>query len=789
MSVAAAIGIDLGSQTVVIGCAKKGGVEIMTNEGSHRETPFIVGYGPAERFIGEQAAVQFKSNFKNTICYPFRFLGMKGDSPHLGQESKFIYNKLTTLPDNRVGFTVTYAGETKTFLPEQIVATMLQKLKDIIRKNEISHSDYVLTVPSYFTEQERRALLDAAKLADINVVRLLNEHAAISLAYGIFRKAELDANPRNVLFVDIGHSSTSVFLASFTKEKVTIVDQHHERNLGARDLDWVVLDFYANMFNSANGINPIKSDKARLRLLDAIEKQRKILSANSEASVNLEYLMEDCDLNHTLSREQYEKMIIPVINKLKDTLAKINTSKYNIHSVEVVGGATRIPIIQKAIQDAYGQTLFKTLNTTECIARGAAIQAAIVSPLFKVSDYMLEESNYYPIRCAWKFLENPQAYSESKMDIEDSRNNPIKQRSILFDSGCNVPSVKAVSFHKEDAVEFKLFYDPVPIGAQELLATYLIHNPKPSHSEFKVKLRVHLTRDGVVEFDSSQLIEEWEEDEPAPKDEKKDDAKKDEAAGQEPPKKKKKSKSSDLKTDIIFRHGLAQTQINQYFEDECQMANNDRVIHETYHKKNELESYIYDFRGKLADKYKKYVDNATSESFMNQLAENEQWLYGDGLKTTKAAYTSKLDGLKKVGDPIEKRAQEYEQIPEHVQNLITLVDNVEQTLVPQNEKLAHITTEERKPVLDLAAQTKAWAFNALSVVEKSPTTKNPPITTAEIQQKFHELQNKATPLINKPKPEPPKEQKKEEKAEEPKKKDEMKDEKDEKSDEKMDIEK
>lgn len=260
---------------------------------------------------------------------------MKGDSPHLGQESKFIYNKLATLPDNRVGFSVTYQGEAKTLLPEQVVAAMLTKLKDIVHKNEIGHNDFVLTCPSYFTEQERRALLDAAKLADVNVVRLLNEHSAISLAYGIFRKAELDTNPRNVLFVDIGHASTSVFLSSFTKEKVTIVDQYHERHLGARDLDWIVLDFYANMFNSANGINPIKSEKARLRLLDAIEKQRKILSANSEASINLEYLMEDCDLNHTLTREQYEKMIAPVVTRLKDVLSKINSNFSTLSNSEL----------------------------------------------------------------------------------------------------------------------------------------------------------------------------------------------------------------------------------------------------------------------------------------------------------------------------------------------------------------------------------------------------------------------------------------------------------------------
>lgn len=93
----------------------------------------------------------------------------------------------------------------------------------------------------------------------------------------------------------------------------------------------------------------------------------------------------------------------------------------------------------------------------------------MLSPLFKVAEYGLEEANYYPIRCAWTFLENPQPVQSSQMDVEDSRNNPTKQRSVLFDVGCHVPNVKAISFHREDAVQFKLFYDPVPHGAEELL--------------------------------------------------------------------------------------------------------------------------------------------------------------------------------------------------------------------------------------------------------------------------------------------------------------------------------
>ena len=151
----------------------------------------------------------------------------------------------------------------------------------------------------------------------------MNESTAIALAYGIFRRGEFDNTPRNVAFVDFGHSHLSVFTAAFTKDKLSILNQVHERHLGARDLDWALMEYYSDIFNKQNGMNPRKNDKARLRLLDAIEKQRKVLSANIEANINIEYLMEDYDLNHTLSREKFEEIIAPIITKVRQVLQKI----------------------------------------------------------------------------------------------------------------------------------------------------------------------------------------------------------------------------------------------------------------------------------------------------------------------------------------------------------------------------------------------------------------------------------------------------------------------------------
>ena len=175
---AGAIGLDFGSSRTSIAVAKKGGVEVILNESSARETQNIVGYGDNERFIGEQGFIKMKSNLKNTVQFFNRFLGMHSDSAFLPQESKWLTCPLGVVNNNKIGFDISYQGERKVFLPEQVTATMLQKLKKIIQKADLQANDMVISVPSFFTEQERKALLDAAKIAEINVVRLFNEESA-----------------------------------------------------------------------------------------------------------------------------------------------------------------------------------------------------------------------------------------------------------------------------------------------------------------------------------------------------------------------------------------------------------------------------------------------------------------------------------------------------------------------------------------------------------------------------------------------------------------------------------
>jgi len=434
----------------------------------------------------------------------------------------------------------------------------------------------------------------------------------------------------------------------------------------------------------------MKSDKAKLRLLDAIEKQRKVLSANSDANINVEYLVEDEDLNYHITRTEFEKIIAPELEKFREVLLKlheeIQNKKISIHSVEIVGGASRIPIVQKIIEEVFGKECSRTLNMGECIARGCAMQAAIISPLFKVASYEVEEANYYPIKCSWFFSDSEK---KTGMEIEsDDKNQPDKQTATLFDKGCSIPNVKSLTFNRDDAIKFTLFYDPVPPGTDEILGHYNIMPLKPKEKDFNVKLRVKLNHNGTVYLEEASFNEDYMEEyqvpikpEEKPKtDEKKTEENKNEAQAEkpkeEPPKPqmetktRKKTRITELKFDNVVVKGFTEKEAAVFFEQEAHMNNHDNLVRETHERKNALESYVYDLRQKLNDKYKDYTTPKDQEDIIKRLQDNETWLYNEGAAASKGQYVSRLDELKKLGDPIIRRFNEYTHLPEIINELI-----------------------------------------------------------------------------------------------------------------------
>ena len=263
-----------------------------------------------------------KKNFKNTMQFFARFLGLNQDCKvQVEEEKKFVTYKVVDMDNKKIGFEVVVRGEKHTFTPEQVMGYYLKKVKTYFEKAGMPSKEIVISVPSYATNQERQAFLDAAEIAGINCVRLINESTATALTYGFFRKNDLDASkPRTVAFVDFGHSKLSVTFGQFTKGKMKILGTHSNRNLGARQIDLQLFELLGGEFAKKYGCDPRPNIRCRLRLLDSIEKVRKLLTSNKEADVHCESLMEDEDLHRALTREELETLVAPFIADFRKCL-------------------------------------------------------------------------------------------------------------------------------------------------------------------------------------------------------------------------------------------------------------------------------------------------------------------------------------------------------------------------------------------------------------------------------------------------------------------------------------
>lgn len=230
------------------------------------------------------------------------------------------------------------------------MASFLKKAKTYFEKDGMMGNEMVISVPTYASNVERQAYIDAAEIAGIKCVRLINESTATALTYGFFRKTDLDAKkPRIVAFVDFGHSKLTITYCSFVPGKTKIIMSHSNRNLGARKIDYQLFEIFAAEFAKKHGCDPRDDKRARLRMLDAIEKMRKLLTANKDAEINCESLMEDQDFRKMFKRSDLETLMDPFMRDftlcLKESLARSGLSSDHIEFVELVGEATRIPII------------------------------------------------------------------------------------------------------------------------------------------------------------------------------------------------------------------------------------------------------------------------------------------------------------------------------------------------------------------------------------------------------------------------------------------------------------
>ncbi|KAH9949083.1 heat shock protein 70 [Amylocystis lapponica] len=737
----AVVGVDFGALHSKVGVARHRGIDIIVNEVSNRQTPSLVSFGPKQRSIGESAKTLETSNFRNTIGSLKRLVGRTFHDPEIQEvEKKFTHVNLIDV-GGTLGVQVNYLGEQRQFTVTQLVAMYLGKLRDTAA-NELKTgiTDIVITVPGWYTDVQRRAVLDAAQIAGLNVLRLINETTAVALGYGITKSDLPEAeNPRHVVFVDVGHSSTSVAVVAFSKGQLTVKSTAYDRHAGGRDIDYALVQHFAEEFKEKYKIDVLSSPKAMFRLAAGCDRVKKVLSANAEAPLNVESIMNDVDAASRLTREEYESLIAGVLERIpgpiQQALAESGLTLDQIDAVELVGGCTRIPAVRTKIQSVFpAQQLKTTLNQDEAAARGATFACAMLSPVFRVRDFSMTDITPYPIKVQWQQLPD-----EKDEDTE----------LVVFPHGNTIPSTKVLTFYRKQPFDIEAQYADVsvlPGGINPWIAKFTAKTVGPDEKGDLtcVKLKTRLNVHGVMSFEQA-YTEETEEREEAMQ-----------VDGEEAPKKKRVVK----KKDIPFVWGstsLDPSIVEKFKEQEAEMHAADKLVMDTEDRKNALEEYVYDTRGRLDERYAPYVQQPEKEKLLAALQEAEDWLYTEeGEDATKSAYVSRLDALKVLGDPITFRYKEAEERLKVVSQLRETLNTYLGQATSGEERFSHIDEKDKQAIVEKCATISKWLEDQIIRQTERPKNVDPVLTSAEVMKKRDEIIYFATPILTKPKPKPPK---------------------------------
>ena len=372
------IGIDLGTTNSCVSVYERGESKVIPNKEGKNTTPSVVAFtDKGEILVGDTAKRQAVTNPEKTIFSIKRIMGLMMNEKNAQEaKSRLPYH----ITDRNGACAVEIAG--KTYTPQEISAKVLMKLKEdaeaYLGEKVV---DAVITVPAYFNDSQRKATKEAGTIAGLNVLRIINEPTAAALAYGLDKK-----EAEKIVVYDLGGGTFDVTVLETGDNVVEVLATGGNAFFGGDDFDNALIDFLVSEFKSESGID-LKNDVMALqRLKEAAENAKKELSSAMETNINLPFITADATgpkhLTKTISRAKFEGLIenfvSQTISKINEVVKDANVSKSDIKEVVMVGGSTRVPLVQEEVKKAFGKELNKSVNPDEVVAIGAAIQGAVI---------------------------------------------------------------------------------------------------------------------------------------------------------------------------------------------------------------------------------------------------------------------------------------------------------------------------------------------------------------------------------------------------------------------------
>ena len=377
-----AIGIDLGTTYSCVAVFQHGKVEIIANDQGNRTTPSHVAFTDTERLIGDAAKQQVARNPENSVFDAKRLIGRRFDEPVVQSDMKQWPFKVVE-DGGKPKIRVNYMGEEKTFRPEEISSMVLVKMKETAEAYLGQPvKDAVITVPAYFNDSQRKATQDAGYIAGLNVLRIINEPTAAALAYGLDKSLNEE---KSVLIFDLGGGTFDVSILSIAEGSMFEVrSTAGNTHLGGEDFDNRMVHHFVAEFKRKHKKDISKSPRALRRLRTACERAKRTLSSSTEAAVEIDALYEGIDFYSKITRARFEELCVDLfrscLEPVEKALRDAKLDKTSIDELVLVGGSTRIPKVQKILQDFFGgKELNKSINPDEAVAYGAAVQAAVLS--------------------------------------------------------------------------------------------------------------------------------------------------------------------------------------------------------------------------------------------------------------------------------------------------------------------------------------------------------------------------------------------------------------------------